>query len=84
MRGGFYYTFFPNLQKIPYLRGGFIKGGGGIIKQKVITKYPPPSVKIRPNEGGVYLAPFTFPLQHLGSASPIRKLRGGLLKGGFS
>ena len=23
--GGVYYTFFPNLQKIPYLRGGIIK-----------------------------------------------------------
>ena len=47
--------------------------------QWISLSSPPPQPIFRQKSGGGYLAPFTFPLGSFGSASPIRKLRGGLL-----
>ena len=47
--------------------------------QMISLSNPPPSAIFGQNEGGGLLSSFTFPLGSFGSASPIRKVRGGYL-----
>ena len=50
-----------------------------LIYECISLSNPPPSAHFSSKVRGGYLGPFTFPLGSFGSASPIRKLRGGYL-----